>query len=555
MQDRGLVASQLHALAGMLAPLASFEAERARGDLSAAAWHLTRRPGDRPIVALIGGTGTGKSTLVNRLCGAELTVSSFKRTFTAGPIGISSEAIPAGFANLPHTPADSLPARGAGDRLTTVSHDAPLLRTHTLVDTPDVDGELAEHHALADRLFRWADAVVFLVTPEKYQMTELQPYYRLVSRYGLPALYVMNKVDDPLVLRDFRGALSRAGVTNEPLAVARDDSTWQPAAEQAFDAPHVAALKISSTEGGLRQRALDALTRVNDQLLQPLLDRRQMLDRATGALRAIAGDNVAIDVHPLTAQLQRKMRQRSILYLIGPQRMLDRLRSAPTMLARLPRGLWDWSRGRDFNLGDLERQPRDQPPDFRADVTEQFQALQTRIDDVIRQTTAISEGQPPDWKIEPADAGKIVDEELADLQQWLESRRDAQPWDTKIVLKLLKLIGVKKDITHVGEAAPYLVAIATATSVAWSVKSSVTGGLDDLLIFGGYSLFTWFTHKLSEEVTAKTRATNTAIDERYRRLAEEQIERAIGWLATQAPPRQVLARASEQMDAIRLSVG
>ena len=52
----------------------------------------------------------------------------------------------------------------------------------TLVDTTDVDGDEQSHHAQAERVFRWSQMILFVVTPEKYQMTELIPYYRLARR-------------------------------------------------------------------------------------------------------------------------------------------------------------------------------------------------------------------------------------------------------------------------------------------------------------------------------------------------------------------------------------
>ena len=52
-------------------------------------------------------------------------------------------------------------------------------------------------------MFRWADAALFLVTPEKYQLPDLLPYVRLAKRYALPTLHVMNKVEEHAVLDDF----------------------------------------------------------------------------------------------------------------------------------------------------------------------------------------------------------------------------------------------------------------------------------------------------------------------------------------------------------------
>ena len=43
------------------------------------------------LVAILGGTGTGKSTLVNRLLGANLTATSFRRTFTSGAVAITAD--------------------------------------------------------------------------------------------------------------------------------------------------------------------------------------------------------------------------------------------------------------------------------------------------------------------------------------------------------------------------------------------------------------------------------------------------------------------------------
>ena len=74
-----------------------------------------------------------------------------------------------------------VPARGQVDALAVVKEERELTTKITLVDTPDLDGDQPLHHAQADRVFRWAQAIVFLVTPEKYQMTELLPYYRLAN--------------------------------------------------------------------------------------------------------------------------------------------------------------------------------------------------------------------------------------------------------------------------------------------------------------------------------------------------------------------------------------
>ena len=131
--------------------------------------------------------------------------------------------------------------------------------------------------------------------------------------------------------------------------------------------------------------------RFTDQVLAPLRDDRRDADRLTASLRAMAAPSVGVDVNPLTQQLQRRLQQRSILYLMGPQRMLDRVRQAPGLLARLPRFAWDYVTKGEVSAATLNAggngQER-QVPDFRAILADQFAVLQSRIDDALRSTPA-----------------------------------------------------------------------------------------------------------------------------------------------------------------------
>ena len=546
MQNRAQVLAQLQELIRLTGGMTTSAAERVRSDLLATAFHLSRSVSDRPIVAIVGGTGTGKSSLVNRILGTEVTATSFRRTFTAGPIAISADALPPQFLALQHQPPETLPPRGQADRVVVITHDHPLLHSITLIDSPDIDGGRVEHHLLADRVFRWADAVVFLVTPEKYQMTELQPYYRLAQRYAIPARFVMNKADEQAVIDDYQQLLKRSGIDAPSIyAIPRDDSTWQPPADIVLT-PDALKMSLAPSSQGLRYRVYDATARLNDQLLQPLLETRAQVDRTIATVRVLLGDAIDVDVHPITQQLQRRMRERSVLYLIGPQRIIDRVRTMPATLVRLPRSMWDWTKTGEFKMPVPDAASRGEPPDFKSVFIEQFQSLQSRLEDLIRQSPALA-NVPADWKLDPATAGAIVDEEIGNLRQWLETRWNATPRDTAILLKLLKVIPGGKQLTKYSEAAPYLLAIACVT------KGAVLGHID-LIILGGYSAVTWLTEKLNDEVASKTRGTNRAIIDRYQELAQQQIERAIQWLDQLAPPRRVLDKIADQIDAIRASV-
>jgi hypothetical protein len=533
------VDSQLGAVDGALGALTRVELHKAgiqrmRADLSAARFHLRRPGGTPPIVAILGGTGTGKSTLLNRLLNADVAAASFRRTFTAGPIAVTAaeSSIPAKWLGVPHltlAPAQ-LPARGQLDQLMIVIAPSELTTRITLIDTPDLDGDQPSHHAQADRVFRWADAVLFLVTPEKYQMTELLPYYRLAQRYGVPALHVMNKAEEHAAVADYQ---QQSGI-ERVFAIPRDDAAYEPPGESNLDLlrQSIESLKIVDQPQFAALRVIDLMDRMRDQLLEPLRNDRREVDRLIATLRAMETPPPGVDVNPLTQQLQRRLQQRSVLYLMGPGRMFDRVRQVPGMLARLPRTTWDLLRtgrlspdGDDVAPTDLSRDK----PNFRAAMVDQFAVVQSRIDDAIRSNPVTLAWQEHDSspyaasKLNPDLAGQIADDEIAQLQNWLETQWNATPRDTAIIEKMLKLLPGGKQLTKWSEAAPYLLAVVVATH-------HVFFGHIDLLILGGFSLATWLSEKLSNQVAARTRQANNAIASRFSDLAHKQIEQTCAWL-------------------------
>jgi len=553
------------------APATADAIARFRADSAAARFHL--HPGTGPaVVAILGGTGTGKSTLLNRLVDANISAASFRRTHTAGAVAVTARehGLPAGWLGVDAhmVPETELPARGRLDQLVIVSSDHELLSHITLIDTPDLDGDQPVHHLQADRAFRWAQAVLFLVTPEKYQMPELTPYYRLAQRYGVPTVFVMNKAESRDVLDDFTAQLSRVhGFSpQKAFCIPRDDSQLIVPDEQNLNClkTHLRQINIPSaaadsakkeTNGvqGLKNRLTDLLSRARDQVLQPLLDARAHSDRTTAALRSLAAPEPNIDVHPITTQLQRRLQQKSVLYLMGPRRVFDRVRQVPLMLARLPRSTWDLFRTGTIRSPKAVEGPPDDwqetGPDFQAALADQLRLLQARMDDLIR-----SSRQGERWiagdetgyaavRISPDDAAKIADDELADLKAWLEQRWNTVPRDTRVVQSLLKVIPGGRKLVEMSEAAPYLLTVVVASHHA------MFGGVD-LLILGGYSLATWLTEKLSNEVAGRAKLSNERIATEYTRLAQRQIDRMIGWIDAQSTGKAELNTTLTEVESL-----
>ena len=538
--------------------------DRWRGDVAALRFRV-RQPatGRRPVNVVLGGTGTGKSTLVNRLVGATLTAASFRRTFTLGSVAVLSDAadLPSAWLGLPHDRAElnGPPPRGKADALVVVVHPTAtepvpagtVDRTapSPLIDTPDLDGDQPVNHAQADRAFRWADRAVFVVTPEKYQMTELLPYYRQARRYGLPTLFVMNKCEDPNPPADFARQLAdRDWPAAAVYILPRNDAAYEPPPEANLDALRAALRKpVPPPDAvGLANRTTDVVVRLTDQVTAPLRQSRGSADRLCAALRAMETPPPGVDVNPITQGLQRRMQQRSVLYLVGPGRVLDRVRQVPTLLARLPRASWDWvMRGQmPTDLANpADKQAADAPPDFAATLAEQFTVLRSRVDDVVRSDPAGGKWVAADADayaaamLPPAAAGEIATDEIGKLRAWLEQRWNATPRDTKVIQTLVKSLPGGAKLTQWSEAAPYLLTIGLVAGHVLLPHLS--------LAIGGYTVATWVGEKLSNEVTGRTKATNRAIGDRFTQLAHEQIEAACAWLDRQSPPVATLDRLDE----------
>lgn len=557
--------------------------------LTALRHHVARDMTAPRIVVVLGGTGTGKSTLVNRLLETEVTATSFRRTFTAGAVAVLAPSVelPDGFAGLPTADEPSPPTRGTDGRLTRVRVDAPLLRSLILIDSPDLDGSVREHHATADRLFRFADVALFVTTPEKYQMKETWPFYHLARRYALPSLFVINKLDEPGPAADFERQLRETLQLEMPLFhVSRDDSGHAVDPARSLDALRAALLNLppdsdATRRAGQKHRARDLVGRIEDELLCPLEHRRKVINEIRQRLKQINPPTGHVDVAGMAAELRRRLEDKSLLYLLGPRRVLERLRQVPGLIARLPRSTWDLLTQHGRRGQHVEPPAADQAtlPDFRQELIDLFRVHQARLDELLRPCNAEPDrwqinvdaeagewkmdvaakagerrmdGDPEageckldvedhagGWKMDVAHAGAIADSELAELKNWLAQHWNDEPRDTRFVRKLLGKLPGGARLVQLSEAAPYLL------TVACVVKGALLGPLD-LVILGGFFGTTWLLERMSNEVRSKVHDTNRRIEQRFAALIAAQNARVDRWLDQQAPTRARLDRLQEQ---------
>lgn len=298
-------------------------------------------------------------------------------------------------------------------------------------------------------------------------------------------------------------------------------------------------------------RIADVMDRLADQVVTPLTRARRTADEVTSVLRSLSVPAASIDVNPVTRQLQKRMQERSVLYLMGPGRIVDRLRQVPSLLARLPRATWDWASGRNepTNGSPTTLPAAGGVPDFAGLLADQLAILHSRVDDVLRSNPQAAEwiaGDESSYKASQlpiAVARAVADEELAELKAWLEQRWNATPRDTRILQALIKYLPGGAQLTKWSEAAPYLLTIVVAAHHAMF-------GHVDLLILGGYSLTAWLTERISNEVSSRTRKANRRIAERFAELAERQVSQYVMWIESQCASARELAALTEALNAL-----
>jgi 50S ribosome-binding GTPase len=173
-------------------------------------------PEDTLVVALAGGTGSGKSSLLNALTGSDMVDVGGVRPTTTHPAG----AVPAALGQAVDPYLELI---GVSERHH-YEDDSGLV----LIDLPDTDSVAAEHRHRVDQILPLVDVVVWVADPEKYRDARLHhDYLQPLAAYEGQFVFVLNQVDRlgaaeaGTVADDFRRALGEDGLVDpEVLAVA-----------------------------------------------------------------------------------------------------------------------------------------------------------------------------------------------------------------------------------------------------------------------------------------------------------------------------------------------
>ena len=288
--------------------------------------------GNRPLVAgLFGGTGVGKSTLMNRIAGETIARASVERP-TSRDITVyvhRSQAV------------DRLPSTFPMERMRTALHHNDRYRHVLFIDMPDFDSVESANRELVDLWLPHLDVVLYVVSPDRYRDDQ---GWRLLLQHAHDHawLFIMNHWDrgDPVQIEDFRQQLSAAGL-NDPMIFRSDSSSsldpGAPAGDDDFDA-------LRST---LEQLADQSIVKSLNEL--GILARLKALRFASDAwLEKLGGDEQfsALQTHwqshwdsataNLAGSLTRKAQQMAERYATHEGSWLSRWRRQPETQISLP---------------------------------------------------------------------------------------------------------------------------------------------------------------------------------------------------------------------------
>ena len=141
---------------------------------------LLRAADDRVCLGLVGGTGVGKSTLINALAGENISAGSDLRPTTDHLVLYRHQD-----NDFSLTP----------DEETHIHQAAPLARI-SLADFPDFDSIEEAHRRILAGLFSRLDLLVWVVDPVKYADQALFDWLDLAPQARINQVFVFNKIDD-----------------------------------------------------------------------------------------------------------------------------------------------------------------------------------------------------------------------------------------------------------------------------------------------------------------------------------------------------------------------
>ena len=254
------------------------------------------------VLALAGGTGVGKSSLLNALAGQTVSAVRAVRPTTDQPLAWVAESRREELAPL---------LAWLGVRHV-ASHADDTLDGVAILDLPDVDSVRTEHRATVDSLLPRIDAVAWVLDPEKYDDARLHTYLRGMAPHAARLRFVLNKSDRLTdsqraeLADDLRQRLAESGIHDARVDVVSAstgdgvDLLRAGLADQA-DTKALVAAKLETDASEAREQLARAAGLTPNAAYRPLLDDGV---RTAAAQAAVAGALDLVDPPGVARQVR-----------------------------------------------------------------------------------------------------------------------------------------------------------------------------------------------------------------------------------------------------------
>ncbi|MEM7338344.1 MAG: GTPase [Actinomycetota bacterium] len=182
------------------------------------------------LIALLGATGSGKSSLANAVVGSDVATTGIRRPTTSSTLACYWGD---------DDPQPLLEWLEVANRHRVVDSD-DTLDGLVLLDVPDHDSIEASNREEMERIAEHADVLVWVTDHEKYGDAALHSYLRQLSQHGAVTVMVLNKADQ---------------LSAEDLATCRADLGRLLTADGLPDTPIVATSATAGADGVVDLRA------------------------------------------------------------------------------------------------------------------------------------------------------------------------------------------------------------------------------------------------------------------------------------------------------------
>ena len=135
-------------------------------------------------IGLLGGTGVGKSTLMNALAGSVIASASHRRPHTNHALVYRHVAA--------ITPSSLL---STDLPMQEITHEAEDIKQILLCDLPDFDSLMGDHRQYVIRFLEHLDVLIWVTSPEKYADGRFYEFLLVVPKAEQNFYFVLNKAD------------------------------------------------------------------------------------------------------------------------------------------------------------------------------------------------------------------------------------------------------------------------------------------------------------------------------------------------------------------------